>query len=137
IDAYTAMVLHEKTTNAMMLEARLLKKDDVHAAKQSHAPLEYPISPLQNTVALGDCLDLIAELPAASVDLIFTSPPYFNARPEYSEYEQYEQYLCKMRQVIKNAHRVLNEGRFFVINTAPVLIRRANRNEASRRLAVP
>jgi DNA modification methylase len=80
---------------------------------------------------------LIEEMPATSVDLIFTSPPYFNARPEYSEYEQYEQYLFKMRQVINRCHRVLNEGRFFVINTAPVLLRRASRNESSRRIAVP
>lgn len=76
-------------------------------------------------------------MPAQSVDLVFTSPPYFNARPEYSEYEQYEQYLFKMRQVIKRAHRVLNDGRFFVMNTSPVLIRRANRSESSKRLAVP
>ena len=66
--------------------------------------------------------------------------PYYisslNLEHEYysrmSEYEQYEQYLFKMRQVIKRAHRVLNEGRFFVINTAPVLLRRASRNEISR-----
>jgi DNA modification methylase len=31
----------------------------------------------------------------------------------------------------------LSEGRFFVINVSPVLIRRANRNESSRRIAVP
>src|ERR1051326_1862808 len=71
------------------------------------------------------------------VDLIFTSPPYFNARPEYSEYEEYHQYLFKMRQIIHRSHRVLNEGRFFVINVSPVLLRRASRNEASRRIAVP
>ena len=62
--------------------------------------------------------------------------PYFNARPEYSEYEQYEQYLFKMRQVIKRPYRVLNEGRFFVMNTAPVLLRRASRSESSKRIVV-
>jgi DNA modification methylase len=92
---------------------------------------------LRNTIGQGDCLDLLDDMPSESVDLIFTSPPYFNARPEYSEYEQYEHYLFKMRQVIKRCHRVLNEGRFFVINTAPVLLRRASRNESSRRIAVP
>jgi DNA modification methylase len=86
---------------------------------------------------LGDCVELIDEMPAASVDLVFTSPPYFNARPEYSDYEEYEQYLFKMRQVIKRAHRVLNDGRFFVINCAPVLLRRASRSESSKRIAVP
>jgi len=42
-----------------------------------------------------------------------------------------------MRQVISRAHRVLSEGRFFVINTSPVLLRRTSRNEASKRIAVP
>jgi DNA modification methylase len=80
---------------------------------------------------------LINEMPTASVDLVFTSPPYFNARPEYSDYEEYEHYLDKMREVVRSMHRVLNEGRFFVINCAPVLLRRASRNESSKRIAVP
>ena len=76
-------------------------------------------------------------MPAESVDLVFTSPPYFNARPEYSEYDEYSDYLAFMRQVIRACARVLSEGRFFVMNTSPVLLRRASRNEASRRIAVP
>jgi DNA modification methylase len=119
-----------------MLEARLLKKDEKNgASKRKRVP--YPVSSLRNTIGLGDCVELLDEMPAASVDLVFTSPPYFNARPEYSDYEVYEEYLFKMRQVINRAHRVLNEGRFFVINCAPVLLRRASRNEASKRIAVP
>lgn len=42
-----------------------------------------------------------------------------------------------MQKIIHECHRVLKEGRFFVINISPVLIRRANRNEASKRIAVP
>ena len=137
IDAYNTAVLHEKSTKPEMLEARLLKKDEVRAEKKRKTDIKYPISTLRNTVGMGDCVNLLDEMPAGSVDLIFTSPPYFNARPEYSDYEQYEQYLFKMRQVIKRAHGVLNEGRFFVMNTAPVLLRRASRSEASKRIAVP
>jgi DNA modification methylase len=48
-----------------------------------------------------------------------------------------EEYLLKMRKIIHQAHRVLNEGRFFVMNIAPVLIRRASRNQASKRIPVP
>lgn len=137
IDAYTTAILHEKTTNQAMLEARLLKKDKSSTARQPATTQTYTVSSLRNTVGLGDCVQLLDDMPAASVDLIFTSPPYFNARPEYSDYEQYEQYLLEMRQVIKRAHRVLNEGRFFVMNSAPVLLRRASRSESSRRIAVP
>ena len=136
IDAYTTAILHEKTTKPAMLESRLLQKDKVKANRR--VPTQaYPISTLRNTLGLGDNVALLDEMPADSVDLIFTSPPYFNARPEYSDYEQYEQYLFKMRQIIKRSHRVLHEGRFFVMNTAPVLLRRASRNESSKRIAVP
>lgn len=137
IDAYTTEVLSDKTTKAEMLEARLLKKDEGRLSRRRKTAATYPISLLRNTIGLGDCVELIDEMLAASVDLIFTSPPYFNARPEYSDYEEYEQYLFKMRKVINRAHRVLNEGRFFVINCAPVLLRRASRNESSKRVAVP
>lgn len=137
IDAYTTAVLADKTTDPVMLEARLLKKTDPLPVAKRRAVPPPTLSPLRNTVGLGNCIELLDEMPAASVDLIFTSPPYFNARPEYSEYEQYEQYLFQLRGVIKRAHRVLNEGRFFVMNSAPVLLRRANRNESSKRIAVP
>ena len=130
IDAYNTSILDEKTTRVDLLESRLLKKNATQKAV-------YKISQLRNTIGEGDCTDLLEEMPAESVDLVFTSPPYFNARPEYSEYEEYEQYLFKMRQVIKRCHRVLNEGRFFVMNTAPVLLRRASRSESSKRIAVP
>jgi DNA modification methylase len=136
IDAYTTAIIFEKTTKPEMLESRLLKKDEIRLTKRRHETT-YPLSLLRNTIGLGDCIELIEEMPAASVDLVFTSPPYFNARPEYSDYEEYEQYLFKMRQVINRIHRVLNEGRFFVINCSPVLLRRASRNESSKRIAVP
>lgn len=92
---------------------------------------------MRNTIALGDSEEILQDLPASSVDLVFTSPPYYNARPEYTDYVTYEEYLLKIRKVIQNIHRVLSEGRFFVMNVSPVLIRRTNRNDASRRIAVP
>lgn len=136
IDAYTTEILSDKSTALEMLESRLLKRNGTPQGRRRQR-MEYTISPLRNTVGLGDCVELLDEMPSGSVDLIFTSPPYFNARPEYSEYEAYESYLFKMRQVIRRAHRALSEGRFFVMNTAPVLLRRASRNESSKRIAVP
>jgi DNA modification methylase len=137
IDAYTTGIITDKTTRTELLEARLLHRDDEDTLQKKKTSRSYVLSSLRNTIGQGDCTDLLEEMPTASVDLIFTSPPYFNARPEYSEYEEYENYLHKMRQVIRRCHRVLGEGRFFVMNTAPVLLRRASRNESSRRIAVP
>ena len=86
---------------------------------------------------LGDSAFAMQDLPAQSVDLLFTSPPYCNARPEYAEYATYADYLAKMGRVFKEAHRVLNEGRFIVINASPVLIPRASRGASSQRLPIP
>jgi DNA modification methylase len=136
IDAYTTELLPAKTTQPDILTARLLKQDEAKITDRTK-PAQYRRSYLRNTIGFGDCADLLEEMPTESVDLIFTSPPYFNARPEYSDYEEYDHYLFKMRQVIRRCHRVLSEGRFFVLNVAPVLLRRASRNESSRRIAVP
>jgi len=140
IDAHTSLIVESKSTDATTLEARLLGREETTppTKRQSKsANQKYTLSDLRNTIAAGDCETILQDLPAGSVDLIFTSPPYYNARPEYADYITYEEYLLKLRKVIHQAHRVLAEGRFFVMNIAPVLIRRANRDEASRRIAVP
>ncbi len=136
VDAFTSLIAEEKSTSRGMLEARLLGRngDAQPAERKRSAP---PISRLRNTIALGDCETVLQEFPAESVDLVFTSPPYFNVRPEYTDYVSYEEYLLKLRKVIQQVHHVLAEGRFFVINVSPVLIRRADRTKASQRIAVP
>lgn len=97
----------------------------------------YTTSPLDNMVIKGKCQNVLNTFPVESVDLIFTSPPYYNARKQYSEYETYDDYLNMMREVIRACKRVLIEGKFFVMNTSHVLIPRASRSEASTRIAVP
>jgi len=138
IDAFTSLILENKSTALSILEARLLGRNGQSAQSMPRPSRRmYALSSLRNTIAQGDCEEVLQDLPAESVDLVFTSPPYYNARPEYTDYVTYEEYLLKLRKVIQNVHRVLAEGRFFVINMAPVLIRRSNRSESSRRLAVP
>jgi len=137
IDAYTSLLLQNKSTTPRTLEARLLHRKTSGKVKSPLKKKTYKPSTLRNTIALGDAEKVLADFPTESIDLIFTSPPYYNARPEYEDYITYEEYLLKIRRVIKACHRVLNEGRFFVMNVSPILIRRANRTESSKRLAVP
>lgn len=137
IDAYTSLLLKDKSTSPSVLEARLLKRKTATPKRLPKKKKQYKLSNLRNTIALGDAEDVLSDFPAESIDLIFTSPPYYNARPEYEDYVSYEEYLLKMRRVIQAGHRVLNEGRFFVMNISPVLIRRASRSQSSRRIAVP
>ncbi|HEX7320174.1 MAG TPA: site-specific DNA-methyltransferase [bacterium] len=136
IDAITSLIVTSKSTKKEVLEDRLLGRKKRKKFRISNGDLP-KISNLRNTVGLGDSEVLLQETPAESVDLIFTSPPYYNARPEYADYISYNDYLEKMKRILKQCHRVLNEGRFFVINISPILIRRSSRNESSKRIAVP
>ena len=93
--------------------------------------------PIPNKVILGDCRDILKDFPPNSAQLVFTSPPYFNAKVEYAEYLDYESYLNFLGEVFAVCHDVLAEGRFLVVNLSPVLVRRTSRSAASRRLPIP
>lgn len=138
IDAYTSLIREDKTTASKLLETRLLGRNESTATRSENTRKgKYQLSTIRNTIAFGDSEDILQDLPAENINLVFTSPPYYNARPEYTDFITYEEYLLKLRKIIQNVHRVLAEGCFFVINVSPVLIRRSNRNEASKRIAVP
>ncbi len=136
VNAYTSLLLEDRSTSLVTIEARLLHRTST-PKKEVSDKKSYKPSNLRITVALGDCEQILQDLPEESIDLVFTSPPYYNARPEYKDYVTYEEYLLKIRKVIQACHRVLNEGRFFVMNVSPVLIRRTSRSESSKRIAVP
>lgn len=143
LDARTSLIISDKSTNWEVLEDRLLGREKAlkpkkkKTRKTAKKKKTYELSSLRNTIAQGDSAEILQSLPAESVDLVFTSPPYYNARPEYADYITYEEYLLNLRKIIQLTHHVLSEGRFFVINIAPVLIRRINRNHSSKRIAVP
>lgn len=136
IDAKTSLVDDQKTTSKQVLEARLLGRNPEENEKKEKNSIP-KVSNLRNTIGVGDSEELLKDTPSESIDLVFTSPPYFNARPEYADYIEYKEYLLKIKKIIRHCHRVINEGRFFVINISPILVRRASRSEASRRIAVP
>ena len=90
-----------------------------------------------NQLILGDCRTVLSQFPADSVQLVFTSPPYYNAKPQYSEYMDYRSYLGMLEDAFRATHAILSEGRFLVVNVSPVLIPRTSRSTASRRLPIP
>ena len=91
---------------------------------------------MQNVVVQGDVLRTLEHVPNAAVHLTFTSPPYYNAR-DYSIYPSYDKYLDFLETVFAQVHRITKEGRFFILNTSPVIIPRAGRKYSSRRYPVP
>ena len=138
IDARSGLVQTRRSSDPAVVRARLAGQANGAVQLAEPPAAETTSRPqLPSTILLGDSEQMLADLPAGAIDLVFTSPPYFNARPDYTDFLGYEEYLLKIRRVIRQAHRLLGEGRFFVMNVAPVLVRRASRSQASRRIAVP
>ncbi len=71
-----------------------------------------------NYVIHDKCENVLGKLKEETVDLTFTSPPYFNAK-EYSKYSTYEEYLNFIESVFVQIHRVMKEGRYVIINSSP------------------
>ncbi len=91
---------------------------------------------LRNKVVKGDVLKILQYVENESVHLTFTSPPYYNAR-DYSIYKSYEQYLNFLSNVFREVLRITKDGRFFVLNTSPIIIPRVSRAHSSRRYPIP
>lgn len=98
-------------------------------------PDEFPTF-LKNTIVHGDVAETLNHVPDEAIHLTFTSPPYYNAR-DYSIYQSYDEYLSFLEKVFKEVHRVTKEGRFFVLNTSPIIIPRISRAHASKRYPIP
>ena len=109
-----------------------------HAEKNNINPDENPdenekIS--RPLLLVGDSSQTLKQLPKISVQLIFTSPPYYNAR-EYSDYVSYEEYLNSMKKIFIECNRILEDGRFLIINVSPIIIKRAGREFESIRYPI-
>jgi DNA modification methylase len=84
--------------------------------------LKYKSMKTQHKLIFGDAEDM-RELEDGSVQLIITSPPYFNAPFDYPDlFESYEAYMEKMRKVAREMWRVLQEGRIACIVCDDTLI---------------
>ena len=70
-------------------------------------------------IVWGDCLNYLKQMPSESIQLMVTSPPYYNAR-EYSQWKNINDYLEDMKKIIKEAYRVLDNHRVFVFNVGDV-----------------
>ena len=71
---------------------------------------------------IGNCTSM-KEISDGNINLIVTSPPYFNAPFDYEGlYNSYEQYLNVLKNVAEESFRVLQNGRIFVLNIDDMLI---------------
>lgn len=87
------------------------------------------------TLIAGDSEKTLKNLSDNSVQMIFTSPPYYNAK-EYSDYKSYKEYLEKMKRIFLLCNKILEAGRFIIINVSPVITKRAGREFESIRYPI-
>lgn len=83
-----------------------------------------------------DCKLTIERFENNSLDLIVTSPPYYNTK-EYSHYDSVEIYLQEMSVIFKSLFEKLKDSRMCVINISPIIIKRDNRQSQSKRVPLP
>lgn len=67
----------------------------------------------------GDAYKVLVGMEPESVQLMVTSPPYYNAR-EYSTWSDLSCYLSDMRNIVSECYRVLGNHRVFVFNVGDV-----------------
>lgn len=70
-------------------------------------------------LVFGDSLELLKKLPSESVQVMVTSPPYYNAR-EYSKWKDIDDYLDNMTEIIAECYRVLDNHRAFIFNVGDI-----------------
>ena len=122
-----------ETVRAMVQKAYSPKPLAQDTGKMAHADT---FAYLKNVAVNADVRDVLRLVPAESVHLTFTSPPYYNAR-DYSIYASYEAYLDFLQEVFSAVQRVTKEGRFLIVNTSPVIVPRIGRAWSSRRYPIP
>ena len=139
VNAYSSDINTELSSDISIIEKRInaSKKDVSQTPKTTKRNKKFTVSNLDNMIIQGRSEVALKTIPEQSIDLIFTSPPYYNARKQYSEYETYDDYLLLMRKVIRECRRALIDGKFFVMNSSHVLVPRNSRSESSSRIAVP
>lgn len=135
-EAKTALASLAEHPNELIQEQ--IARELQHDRTDSSETLNHPNSPdsLKNVMVRADVQDVLKVIPDESIHLTFTSPPYYNAR-DYTIFPSYEAYLDFLTDVFTETHRITKEGRFFVLNTSPVIVPRISRAHSSKRYAIP
>lgn len=73
----------------------------------------------------GDCRELIKQIPAVTVKLIVTSPPYNIGKP-YEKRLALDQYLEQQKEVISKCVEVLHEEREHLLASGQLCFQKFN-----------
>lgn len=134
VDVHLKKLINHENEMVVSVIRKEYYREEKQGKKALPHPETYPF--LINVVVNGDVRDVLKFVPDESVHLTFTSPPYYNAR-DYSIYPSYEAYLLFLKEVFQETYRITKEGRFFVLNTSPVIVPRISRAHSSKRYPIP
>lgn len=84
----------------------------------------------------GDCLEMMDKIADGSIDLVVTSPPYYNAK-EYSHWNEYSDYLAFLESVFRLVFQKMKQGRMCCVNIGVVIQAREKRSSESTRIPIP
>lgn len=98
-----------------------LKRDYQNLYKLTDKNLEAFINKKESKVKLiwGDAYKVLKRMAPESIQLMVTSPPYYNVR-DYSSWPNLNNYLEDMEKIIKESYRVLDNHRVFVFNVGDI-----------------
>ena len=81
----------------------------------------------RHEILLGDARKLLEKLPRRSIDLIVTSPPYYDvvdydhdSPDQLGNYHDYAEFLDGMTKVFEGCARALKPGGFMIVNTQDI-----------------
>ena len=133
----TALASLTKHPNELIRE-HIARELRYHDRSETSKTRDHPdcLDALKNVMVCADVQETLKVIPDESIHLTFTSPPYYNAR-DYTIFQSYEAYLNFLTTVFAETHRITKEGRFFVLNTSPVIVPRISRAHSSKRYAIP
>jgi len=89
-----------------------------------------------NKIYNENCLRTIERMEDDFLDLVVTSPPYYNAK-KYSQYESVSKYMAEMKNIFYRINKKVKPSRMCVINISPVLVPREKRSMQSYRIPLP
>ena len=86
-----------------------------------------------NKIYNEDCLVGLNNIPNDSIDLVVTSPPYYNAR-EYSQYDTVNEYLKQMNDIFQMVYTKLKNHHYCIVNVGDITAQVGKSKWAVRKL---
>lgn len=80
-----------------------------------------------------DCLTVLKKISNDKIDLLVTSPPYYNAR-EYSQWQTVDDYMSEMKAIFTEVYRTLKNHHYIIVNVGDVVCQVGKARWSTRKL---